>query len=78
MDCEGGRSDSPDRVTGERHSEGLEAVEQLFFCDARTQLMDIFLGWKRELMLAVSESTLKIKEQKDNYYLIIKQWDSNT
>lgn len=43
----------PDGVTGERHSEGLQAIEQLFFRDARTQLMDILLGWKRTLMLAV-------------------------
>lgn len=52
-------SGSPDRVTGERHSERLQAVEQLLFRDARSQLVNIFLGWECELVLAVSESTLK-------------------
>lgn len=52
-------SGSPDRVTGERNSEGLQAVEQLLLRDAWSQLMNIFLRWQRELMLAVSESTLK-------------------
>lgn len=44
----------PDRVTGERHSEGLQAVEQLVVHDARSQLMDVFLGRKGALMLAVT------------------------
>lgn len=60
---------SPDRVTGERNSERLQAVEQLLLSDAWSQLMNIFLGWQRELMLAVSESTLKDTMKRHNNHI---------
>lgn len=63
--CEVWKKDQPDGVAGERHSERLQAVEELLLGDAWTQLVDVFLGRQRELMLAVSESPLWAEQDRE-------------